>query len=324
MKVLITGVAGFIGSHLADTLLAMGHTIYGIDDFDPFYPKEIKLKNIAGAAAHPNFHFFEFDITEKNNWDILGKEKFDLIYHLAAKAGVRPSIEQPLSYLYTNVEGTLNLLEYMRGTGDTKLVFASSSSIYGNCKTIPFSESALTDEPISPYAFSKKSCELLNYNYHHLYNIDIINLRFFTVYGPRQRPDLAIHKFMNRISAGQPIEIYGDGTTARDYTYIEDIVSGVIKAGDYLAGHKNVFEIVNLGNNSPVMLMDMVDTFKKVLGTDFATVRKPMQDGDVDITYADISKAHRLFGYDPQTSFEDGLTRFVAWHQAEHAGTAAI
>ncbi len=321
MKILITGVAGFIGSSLADALLAQGHIIYGVDDFDPFYPKEIKQRNIANAMQNASFHFYEFDITNKNNWQRLNNQKFDLIYHLAAKAGVRPSIEQPLNYLYTNIEGTLNLLEYMRATSVSKLVFASSSSIYGNSKVIPFSENALTDEPISPYAFSKKSCELLNFNYHHLYRLDIINLRFFTVYGPRQRPDLAIHKFLNRIKSGMPIEVYGDGSTARDYTYIEDIVNGIIKAGEFVLNNDDVFEIVNLGNNSPVKLSEMINTFKVVLGHDFETVNKPMQDGDVDITYADISKAQNILGYDPKTSFEEGLSKFIAWHDVQHAET---
>lgn len=318
MKVLITGAAGFIGSHLADKLLAMGNEVHGIDNFDNFYGRDIKTSNIAGANSKSNFHFYEMDITNKNDFSALNNERFDIIFHLAAKAGVRPSIEAPEKYIETNINGTLHVLEYMRASNSSKLVFASSSSVYGNCKTIPFSEDVSVDEPISPYAFTKKSCELLNYNYHHLYNLDIVNLRFFTVYGPRQRPDLAIHKFLNKISNGQPIEIFGDGSTARDYTYIEDIISGVVKAGEYVQKNDKVYEIINLGNHTPVKLCDLIAEYRAVLGTDFPTVTKGMQDGDVDITYANIDKAGRLLGYHPGTTFPDGLKKFVQWYREKN------
>lgn len=314
MKVLITGAAGFIGSHLTDTLLAAGHEVYGVDNFDDFYSKDIKLGNIAEAGKNPDFHFLELDIRNQKDFNALGNQHFDVVYHLAAKAGVRPSIEAPEKYIETNITGTLHVLEYMRASKSTKLAFASSSSVYGNCTIIPFSEDNPVDEPISPYAFTKKSCELLNFNYHHLYNIDVINLRFFTVFGPRQRPDLAIHKFLNKIKNDQPIEVFGDGSTSRDYTFIEDIISGVVRAGEYLMKNDKVYETVNLGNHTPVKLSELITKYRNILGFDFKTVNKGMQEGDVDITYANIDKAHKLLGYQPTTSFDDGLKKFVDWH----------
>ncbi|MGN6567676.1 MAG: GDP-mannose 4,6-dehydratase [Flavipsychrobacter sp.] len=321
MKILITGVAGFIGSHLAEYYLKGDTEVYGIDNFDDFYPLSIKLKNIEACKSNRNFHFHELDITDFNQFSKLEDTKFDIIFHLAAKAGVRPSIEAPQKYLSTNVSGTMNILEYMRNTNCKKLVFASSSSVYGNCKTIPFVEDALTDEPISPYAFSKKSCELLNYNYHHLYNIDILNLRFFTVYGPRQRPDLAIHKFMKRILNEQPIEMYGDGSTARDYTFIDDTINGIVKAGEYLLNHNEVYDTINLGNSSPVQLSDLIKAIEAVTGKNAQIIVKNMQDGDVDITYADINKAKEVIGYDPQTKLEVGLKKFYDWYVMINAVT---
>jgi nucleoside-diphosphate-sugar epimerase len=314
MKVLITGVGGFIGSHLAEKLLSLGYEVYGIDNFDGFYSRDIKNKNLELAGGHPNFRMHELDITNPDTFKAFEKESFSVVYHLAAKAGVRPSIKAPAQYLKTNVEGTLNLLEYMKSVNQKKLVFASSSSIYGNSKIIPFSEDSVTDQPISPYAFSKKSCELLNYYYHNLYGMDIINLRFFTVYGPRQRPDLAIHKFVRQISNNEPIEIYGDGSAARDFTFIDDIITGVVNAGDYLLKNNHVFETINLGNNSPVTVANLVDLLRKQLGRDFPVTYNSMQEGDVDITYANINKAKSLLGYDPATGFEKGLTEFIKWY----------
>ncbi|MBS1689454.1 MAG: GDP-mannose 4,6-dehydratase [Bacteroidetes bacterium] len=322
MKILITGVAGFIGSHLAEYYLRAGNEVYGVDNFDDFYPLAVKLKNIEPLKANSNFHFFEIDITEYSQFSKLEDRSFDLIVHLAAKAGVRPSIEAPQKYLRTNVTGTLNILEYMRATKCNKLVFASSSSVYGNCKTIPFAESTLTDEPISPYAFSKKSCELLNYNYHHLYNLDILNLRFFTVYGPRQRPDLAIHKFMKKIMNGEPIEMYGDGLSARDYTFIDDTINGIVKAGTYVLNNNGVYDTINLGNSSPVQLSNLISAIEKVTNKKAEVVVKGMQEGDVDITYADISKAKEVIGYDPQTKLEAGLKKFYDWYVMNNAVTA--
>ncbi len=324
MKVLITGVAGFIGSHLAEKLLESGNEVVGVDNFDGFYNKDIKLKNLSTALSNPNFHFLEFDITNKDSFKIFNNQKFSIVFHLAAKAGVRPSIEAPEQYIKTNINGTLHILEYMRSSGSSKLVFASSSSIYGNCKVIPFDENVAVNEPISPYAFTKKSCELLNYNYHHLYNIDIVNLRFFTVYGPRQRPDLAIHKFLNKIKNKQPIEIFGDGTTSRDYTFIDDIISGVISAGEFILRNQQVYEIINLGNHTPVKLIDLIATYRRLLKVDFQIIHKGMQEGDVDITYANIDKAKRLLGYQPTTTFEEGLKKFIDWHNALSDAKAAI
>jgi len=317
MKILLTGAAGFIGSHLAEKLLSEGNEVYGVDNFDMFYPRSVKEKNVELLKKYSGFNFFEADITNKGFYAEIDNDKYDLIYHLAAKAGVRPSIKAPDKYISTNIEGTLNVLEYMRTGVCSKMVFGSSSSVYGNCKVIPFKEDLLTDEPISPYAFTKKSCELLNFNYHHLYNFDIVNLRFFTVFGPRQRPDLAIHKFLKLIDNGEPIEIYGDGSTARDYTFVEDIVDGVTKAGKYLLGNSGVYDTFNIGNNSPVKLLDMVNLLKKILNKDFSVVYKEMQDGDVEITYANIEKAKSILGYEPKTSFEEGLRKFIAWHNSE-------
>jgi UDP-glucuronate 4-epimerase len=324
MKVLITGVAGFIGSHLAERLLESGNEVYGVDNFDHFYSKDTKLKNLAIALKSPNFHFFEFDITKSDSFSVFNNEQFSVVFHLAAKAGVRPSIEAPEQYINTNITGTLHILEYMRSSKSSKLVFASSSSIYGNCKVIPFDEEVSVNEPISSYAFTKKSCELLNYNYHHLYNIDIVNLRFFTVYGPRQRPDLAIHKFLNKIKNNQPIEIFGDGTTSRDYTFIDDIISGVISAGEFVLSNTNVYEIINLGNHTPVKLIDLIATYRRLLKIDFQTIHKGMQEGDVDITYANIDKAKKILGYQPTTTFEEGLKKFIEWHNATYDAKATL
>lgn len=314
MKILITGVAGFIGSHLAAHYLQAGVEVYGIDNFDDFYPLAVKMRNIQAFMSKKNFHFIELDITEYKQFDKLEGNWFDVVFHLAAKAGVRPSIEAPNRYLNTNVGGTLNILEYMRTNKCNKLIFASSSSVYGNSKVIPFVEDTRTDEPISPYAFSKKSCELLNYNYHHLYNIDVLNLRFFTVYGPGQRPDLAIHKFIKKIENNEHIEMYGDGLSARDYTFIDDTISGVVKAGEYILNNDAVYETVNLGNSSPVQLTDLIAAIEKVVGKKVQIVKNKMQEGDVDITYADITKAKRMLEYNPQTNLEDGLKVFYDWY----------
>lgn len=319
MKILITGAAGFIGSHLSEYYLNDGVDVYGIDNFDDFYPLAVKLKNIESFKNHPNFHFAELDITDYDQFSKLNNLSFDIVFHLAAKAGVRPSIEAPQKYLNTNVIGTLNVLEYMRACNCKKLVFASSSSVYGNCRTIPFVEHALTNEPISPYAFSKKSCELLNYNYHHLYNIDVLNLRFFTVYGPKQRPDLAIHKFIKKIANDEPIEMYGDGLSARDYTFVDDTISGVVKAGEYILKNESVYDTINLGNSAPVKLADLIGAIEKVVDKKVIVVKKEMQEGDVDITYADISKAYIMLGYEPKTKLEEGLKKFYNWYLAETA-----
>lgn len=311
--VLLTGCAGFIGSHLTERLLAQGHTVTGIDNFDPFYPRAAKEANLALLMPHTNFTFIELDLVDTEAVMQLDV-KADVVIHLAAKAGVLPSLKDPVAYINTNITATNNLLEWMRAKGIVKMLFASSSSVYGNNKTIPFSEQHAVDEQISPYAFTKRSCELMNYSYHHLYGFDILNLRLFTVYGPRQRPDLAIHKFVKMIKAGQPITMYGDGSTARDYTYVADTVDGFMKALQYVMSHNKVFEIVNLGNNGPVKLSDLIAAIYTAVGTEPNIIPMPMQPGDVDITYADIAKAQQLFGYQPTTTLQEGLTQFIKWY----------
>lgn len=313
-SILVTGAAGFIGSHLCESLLAQGYTVIGVDNFDPFYDRKIKERNLESFRNHERFGFFELDLVNLD--EILRLPPFDLVVHLAGKAGVRPSIEAPQDYIDANITATLNVLELCRAKGCTKMAFAGSSSIYGNSKHIPFVEEGVEYEPISPYAFSKRSCELMNYTFHHLYNIDILNLRFFTVYGPRQRPDLAIHKFVKLLDTGETIPMFGDGSTARDYTYVDDTVAGVNGAIQYLIDNEDVFEIVNLGNNHPVKLSDLIEQIGSALGVQPSIDRQPMQPGDVDITYASIDKARELFGYQPTTKIEDGLRKFVDWYRS--------
>lgn len=314
-NILVTGGAGFIGSNLIDRLLLLGHNVICIDNFDPFYDKKVKLENLIDAHKHPNFVLIEGDIRDQSD---LGKcfslQPIDLVIHLAAKAGVRPSIEDPKSYYDVNVSGTLNILEVMKRYNVKKMLFASSSSVYGNNQKVPFSESDNVDYPISPYAASKKASELLCHTYHHLYGFDIFCLRFFTVYGPRQRPDLAIHKFTDLILKNQPIEIYGDGSSARDYTYINDTIEGIIEASEYLKG----FDIFNLGESKVISLIEMVETIEKVLGKKAIKKFLPAQPGDVDITFANITKSRKVIGYDPQWNFEDGIKEFLKWG-IEHA-----
>jgi UDP-glucuronate 4-epimerase len=314
---LITGCAGFIGSHLLDRLLSEGHRVYGIDNFDPFYPKETKQRNILGALANTGFVFHEADIRDPASFNVF-PEDIDFVLHLAAKAGVRPSIENPESYLNTNILGTLNVLEFMRKINCKNLVFASSSSIYGNNIKIPFEETDNVDHQISPYAVSKKSGELLNYNYHNLYNFNIINLRFFTVYGPRQRPDLAIHKFVSKIMSNEKIDVYGDGGTSRDYTFVDDTISGIVGAIKYIQENKNIYETINLGNNHPVPLKTLIEKIETSLNCKAIIQYKPMQEGDVDITYASIEKAKTLLNYSPKTSIDEGLKKFISWYKEEY------
>lgn len=314
MNIIVTGAAGFIGSHLIEQLLGLNNHVVGIDNFDAFYPRDIKQENLKNALQSALFSFHELDITNSNDF-AKWPEKVDVIVHLAAKAGVRPSIENPEAYLNTNIMGTLNILEYMRRVGCDKLVCASSSSIYGNNKKIPFEETDPTDQPISPYAVSKKTGELLIYNYHKLYDFNCINLRFFTVFGPRQRPDLAIHKFVKKIIMNEPIDVYGKGDTARDYTYVEDTISGIIAAIGYLQENQMVFETINLGNNNPIGLLDLIQKIENHLGLKSKLNFLPMQEGDVDITFSSIDKARRLLGYNPNTTIDDGLKKFIDWYK---------
>jgi nucleoside-diphosphate-sugar epimerase len=315
VKIIVTGCAGFIGSHLTEDLLQKGNQVTGIDNFDPFYDPEIKRSNLSGFINHPSFSFFETDLTDEEATDQIFSKGADIVIHLAGKAGVRPSIQDPQSYIENNITTTRVILSAMEKYHIKKLAFASSSSVYGNNTQTPWHEKLNVDNPISPYAFSKKSCELLNHTWHHLYNLDVINMRFFTVYGPRQRPDLAIHKFTKMMFEGTPLTLFGDGSTSRDYTFINDTVSGIYSASDYLMTHNNVFETINLGNNHPISLNNLVEKIADATGTQPKIERLPMQPGDVDITYADISKAQKLLGYQPQVKLEDGLKAFVDWYK---------
>ena len=312
-KILITGCAGFIGSNLIDYLFKMDNNliIIGIDNFDNFYDKSIKTKNMQFFISHKNFIFKEIDLSEQLSYKDL--PMVDLVIHLAAKAGVRPSIEKPAGYILHNIVATNLLLNWMKDFNIKKYIFASSSSVYGNNTKIPFSENDPVDNAISPYAFTKKSCEILNYTYYHLYQIDCINLRFFTVYGPRQRPDLAINKFVHQIEHNKPIEVYGNGDTERDYTYIDDIIQGIYKSIEYILSKNFIFETINLGNQHPIKLIDLITTIQNELGIKAILHFTNMQEGDVNRTFADISKAKKLLSYKPETDFVNGLKKYILW-----------
>jgi UDP-glucuronate 4-epimerase len=310
-KILLTGAAGFIGSHVAEYLLNQGHQVFGIDNFDDFYSRSIKEQNISACLLSPSFTFIEGNVGDVDS--LILDTNFDIVIHLAAKAGVRPSIAQPEQYIDANLSQTMALLQWMKANGMRKLVFASSSSVYGNNAKVPFSESDPVDHPISPYAFTKKAGELLTHTFRHLANMDVINLRFFTVYGERQRPDLAIHKFAKAMLNGQAITLFGNGSTSRDYTYVGDIVQGIISSMDYVLSHQQVYETINLGSKNPIQLIDLVHTLEEIIGLPANIQWMDMQEGDVDRTFADIQKAERLLQYAPNTSLKEGLTRFVAW-----------
>ena len=307
---LVTGGAGFIGSHLVDRLLQEGWRVTVIENFDPFYDPDAKRANVAAHAVDPRFRLVEADIRDPNALRAEAEGDVDVVVHLAAKAGVRPSIAEPVVYQEVNVEGTQNLLELAKERGVRQFVFASSSSVYGVNPNVPWREEDHVLLPISPYASTKVSGELMGHVYSHLYGIRFVALRFFTVYGPRQRPDLAIHKFARRILNGEPIPVYGDGSTRRDYTYVDDVVAGIRAAMDY---DGSPFEVINLGNNRTVSLSEMIQAVEKAVGVEARIERLPMQPGDVPQTWADVSKAERLLGYRPQTAFADGLDAFAAW-----------
>ena len=314
MKALVTGAAGFIGSHLCERLLSEGNIVVGLDNFDPFYSREVKEANIAAASANDKFKLIEGDIRDADCIEgIFEKESVDIIVHLAAKAGVRPSIKDPVAYQDVNINGTVLMLEAAKKYGVKKFVFASSSSVYGNNKKVPFSESDNVDFPISPYAATKKAGELICHTYSHLYDIDMTCLRFFTVYGPRQRPDLAIHKFVKLIEAGEAIPVFGDGSMRRDFTYIDDIIDGVAAAMENCNG----YEIYNLGESRPVRLDELIAEIEKTLDKKAIINRLPEQPGDVKQTYADVAKAKEKLGYDPKTEIADGLRKFVKWFRKE-------
>ena len=309
MKVLITGAAGFIGSHLCERLLGDGCVVLGVDNFDEFYDPQIKRGNIAGCLENENFELVEADIRDRAAMDETVGKDIDIIVHLAARAGVRPSIAQPLLYADVNVNGTTVLLEAAKEQRIGKFIFASSSSVYGNNEKVPFSEEDNVDFPISPYAATKKAGELICHTYHHLYGISLTCLRFFTVYGPRQRPDLAIHKFARLIEQGKPISVYGDGTMSRDFTYIDDIIDGTVAAMEKCAG----FNIYNLGESRPITVNDLIAEIEKALGKKAIKEHVPPQPGDVERTYADVTKAVKELGYNPTTEIGAGLAKFVIW-----------
>ena len=311
-QVLVTGGAGFIGSHLVDRLLSENDwRVTAVDDFNDFYSPEIKRRNVQRQLQNPAYKLVEADIRDKAALaQVFANSKFDCIVHLAARAGVRPSLSEPQLYVETNVNGTMNLLELARQHNVPQFVFGSSSSVYGVNEKVPFSESDPIFNPISPYAATKAAGELLCHTYSHLYGLRCICLRFFTVYGARQRPDLAIHKFAQLISDGKPIPVFGDGSTRRDYTYIDDILAGVRAAIDY---DKTNYEVINLGESRTVELRELIGLLEKELDLRAVIERQPMQPGDVPQTFADISRARELLGYNPQTQIEDGLRLFVEW-----------
>ena len=336
MTYLITGGSGFIGSHLTEYLLKNGHSVINVDNFDDFYHYKIKIENtLESVNSSEGFEYKdkESDIqnlinkTKSNNYqlycqdirDVNGLKQIfqnhhiDVVIHLAALAGVRPSIERPMEYAEVNILGSMNIFELCKEFGVKKIVCASSSSVYGNNEKVPFSEIDNVDRPISPYAATKKSVEIIGHTYHHLYGTDMIQLRFFTVYGPRQRPDLAIHKFTKIISENGKIPFYGDGMTARDYTFIDDIIDGIAKSAQYLENNQGVYEIINLGENEVVMLKDMLSEIEQNLDKKAVLDKLPMQPGDVKKTNADITKAKALVKYSPKTNFQNGIKKFVEW-----------
>lgn len=312
----ITGGAGFIGSSLSKKLLEEGNKVVTIDNFCDFYNPKIKENNIKEFEGNTNYKIYRADIRDRQAIkEIFDENKIDVVMHLAAMAGVRPSIENPVLYQEVNCMGTQNILEEMKAHDIKNLVMASSSSVYGNCKEVPFREDMVVDFAISPYAATKKANEVMTHVYHKLFNMNVIMLRFFTVYGPKQRPDLAINKFTRLMLENKEIPMFGDGTTSRDYTYIDDIVDGIVKSCEYTIKNQNVYEILNIGNSSPVSLKEMIKTIGQSLKIEPQIKQLPMQPGDVDRTYADISKAKKLLGYEPKISFEQGIQNFVNWYK---------
>ncbi len=310
MRILVTGGAGFIGSHLVERLLSAGHAVVILDDFNDFYDPQIKQANIAGFAKDVSVHHVDLRDGASVR-DLFHREKFEVIAHLAARAGVRPSIQHPELYYDTNVIGTLHLLEAAHVTGSERFIFASSSSVYGASKTVPFSEDQHLTQTLSPYAATKIAGEFLCSTYSHLYQLRVVALRYFTVYGPRQRPDLAIHQFTRRIYAGQPIEQFGDGTTRRDYTYVDDVIQGTMAALHYEG--LPLFDIFNLGESETIRLKDLIVAIENALGKKAKISQLPEQPGDMPLTCADISKARTLLGYNPTTRLSKGLPKFIDW-----------
>jgi len=321
VRVLITGMAGFLGSHVGEKLAARGDEVTGYDNFDAFYDRSVKERNLAALRASPRVRFVEGDIRDGAALMPL-LEGVDVVVHLAAKAGVRPSLRDPAAYVSTNIAGTTSVLEAARAAGVSRMVFAGSSSVYGDSAPVPFREDFPATDPISPYAMTKRSCELLCSTFVHLYGMRIISLRFFTAYGPRQRPDLAIHSFTRKMAAGEPIPMFGDGSAERDHTYVDDIVQGVVAATDWAAQGGAAWEVANLGESRTVRLDRLIELIGDALGVKPKIERLPRQPGDVQRTCADITRARRLLGYQPATPVEEGIPRFVRWFKEQHGRTA--
>jgi UDP-glucuronate 4-epimerase len=316
-RLLVTGAAGFIGSWFVERLLQGGDEVVGLDNFDPFYDRTIKEGNLAAARGSAAFRLVEGDLRDRAEmFALFGDGAFDAVVHLAAKAGVRPSLADPAGYYATNLIGTSNLLEAMRDAGCRRLVFASSSSVYGNNRKVPFHEDDRVDAPISPYAATKKAGEELCHVYHAVHGFSILALRFFTAYGPRQRPEMAIHAFTRRLFAGESIPVFGDGSMERDFTYIDDVVDGVASALDHVIGNET-YDIVNLGESEPIRLSRLVAALEAATGREATVDRREVPPGDVERTFADVSRARRLLRYEPRVGLEEGLRRFVDWYRRE-------
>ena len=314
LNVFVTGASGFIGSHVSEALLSRGDRVCGLDNFDPFYDRAVKERNLEPFREHPGFSFLEGDIRDVEALARWGDgTRADALIHLAAKAGVRPSVADPAGYADVNVNGTIRVLEWARVRKVPRILFASSSSVYGGNEKVPFSENDFVDHPVSPYAATKKAGELLCHTYCHLYGMNVVALRFFTVYGPRQRPEMAIHKFTRRIFEGKEIDVYGDGSSRRDYTYIDDIVSGVLGSMSAPPGYR----VYNLGESATISLSDLVALLEKACGRTASRRNQPLQPGDVPVTFADISRAKAEIGYDPRTPIEQGVRRFVDWYRRQ-------
>jgi UDP-glucuronate 4-epimerase len=314
-RVLVTGAAGFIGSHLSEALIRRGHEVAGVDNFDPFYAREVKERNLSTLAHLPGFRFVEADVAR----DPMPLEGIEAIIHLAAKPGVRPSLEDPASYMEANVTATARLIDAARRIGVNRIVFGSSSSVYGNATPAPFAETEPAVSPISPYAASKRAGELVAYAFAHLYALKIVCLRFFTVYGPRQRPDLAIHKFTDLIARGRPVRMHGDGSSERDYTYITDCLDGILAALEWTGrAAPGTVETVNLGGGDRVRLDRLIALIAKTLGREPDIERHPDQPGDVRLTDADLAHAARVLGFQPRVGIEEGIRKFVAWYEEVH------
>jgi UDP-glucuronate 4-epimerase len=320
MTVLVTGAAGFIGSHVVDRLLASGVEVVGLDNFDDFYDPDMKERNLDSARSSDRFREVRGDIRDPRTLEQVPAGT-EVVIHLAARPGVRPSIEDPSLYASVNIEGTLRVLDFARDRAIRRMLYASSSSVYGDSASVPFTESDPADRPISPYAATKRAGELLCHAYHHLFGLSVVVLRFFTVFGPRQRPDLAIHKFARLMREGEAIPVYGDGTSERDYTFVTDVVHGVLGALDYVRRVDTTYQIFNLGGNRTVSLDRMVEILGQEMGIRPAFDRLPPRPGDVQSTFADVAKAGRLLGYEPRTDFREGIRAFLEWFEGEGAET---